>query len=206
MFWNRKNEVPHDAMPIHHDRHSAFYTTAGNVAGEGLKGTAKGAVTGLGAGALLGAALFVGLAILLMNPGIIVAGIQAVGTAVGGITGLSVGGGFGTGLVVIGAGIAGAMIGGVKGLFTGGIIGGLFGAGHGLSKGREQVAQERMTAQAVDQQLGAAQMQSQAMLMQAQAARSPFPPQGSAMNMASSKIDASGAEHSKLAERQLQMA
>jgi hypothetical protein len=205
MFWNRKNEVPHDAMPIHHDRRSAFSTTAGNVAGEGLKGTAKGAIGGagiavalaLGAGLLLATAIvfpgaLTGLMGFLGFEGLTFGAAATKVLAFTGIAGVA---------TVVGTAIMGPTFAGAGGLF-----GGIFGAGHGISKGHEQVAQERMAAQAVDQQLGAAQMQSQAMLMQAQAARSPFPPQGSAMNMASPKIDAAGAEHSKLAERQLQMA
>lgn len=210
MFGNNQSEKP--IMPIHHDRHSAFMTTAGSVAGEGLKGTAKGAVVGMGSGALVGAALFAGAALLLLTPlggvvwGAITSGLAAIGGIGTGAGAISMTHAGVVGALVVGAGLVGAVMGGVKGLFAGGLLGGLFGAGKGMKDGHNQVVQERAAAQAVDQEMGAAQAQTQALMMQAQAARSPFPAHGHPMNMASPQISTAGLEHSPLAERQLQMA
>lgn len=223
MFWDDKNSAPREIMPVHHDRGSAFATTAGSVAGEGLKGTAHGAVEGIKWGGLTGALVLGGFVALLFfgGPifGAIGSAVTAITTAVGG--GTAAGGGLSISLPILaigGAAIVGGAIGAFKGLFAGGILGGLFGAGKGMKEGHEQVSQERAAAHAMDQQLGVASMQTQMMMMQAQAAQhhAPaarpaahhgFPPHGHDKNPASPKINAADiAHHSTLADRQMQLA
>jgi hypothetical protein len=198
MSGNNNEQVNGTIYPVSHSGLSASSTTLSSAAGGGLLGSWSGFKKGGAIGAVVGAVIL----------GSITAGIASIFTAA---------------LPAIGAAaLIGALPGGVLGAFEGFGFGGFVGAIDGMIKGgargTDKVHQERALSVQVQNEFSQAATQTQAVMAQAQAlqhqnaARShvgqhAFPAQGSAMNPASPKINASDiTEHARVAELELQKA